>query len=125
MTDVRLLRRDQVEIIGGSQVHVGQRVFLIVQAAHVEFSVEPNEDSVVQTVRETRRSERNLVRPFTLLSREWVRQRLKSHQWLNSRSSDDFAGTIFRVVGGKTEELGGLTDFRRRDHIQFISTQRF
>src|SRR5438874_921691 len=107
-----------MEIIGGSQIHVGQRVFLIVQAAHVKFSVEANEDAVVQPVREARRSEGNIVGSFTLLAREWVRQGLKRHQRLNAGSADDFAGAVFRVVRGKTEELGGSTDFRRRNHIQ-------
>src|SRR5437867_689912 len=105
MTDAGLSCSDKMKIIGGRQVHESYGIFLIVHAAEIKFTVEANEDSVVQSVRETRRSEGNIIGSFTLLARQWDRQGLKGHQRLNARSTDNFAGAVLNIICGKAKEL--------------------
>src|SRR6266516_2987361 len=124
MTDVGFVGSDKMKIVGHGQVHICQGVLLIAEAAQVKPSVEADENSVVQSGRESRRSEGDITGSFTLLASQWVGQGLKSHQRLNARSADDPAGAVFGVVCGKAKELDCPADVRHWYHIQFIRAQR-
>src|SRR4051812_48195301 len=103
MPNSLLLTFDDVEIIGGSQVHKDQWVLLVVGAALREFPEERDKDTVGQRFWESGGRERDVVGPFTFRSRLRVGQGLEVDQGLHAEPSNLDAGPIGGVVAGKPE----------------------
>src|SRR5258706_14757762 len=85
---------------------INHRVFLVGSAAAVEFAVKPQEQPGVQSIRETGRSEGDVIDAFVFASIRRIRERPEGNQRLNSRAPDNGVAAIRRVVGRKAVEFG-------------------
>src|SRR2546422_2302436 len=105
MAHLRLVVSNKMKVIEGGQVHVHQRVFLVVQSAQIELAVESYEDPVVEPVGKRAGRECDVIGAFALGPGHWVGQRLKRDERLNTRATDNGSRSVPGVIVGKTEIL--------------------
>src|SRR5688572_19378798 len=96
-----------MEVIGRCQVDVHQRVLLVGKAAAAKLAVKTHENSVVESLRETRRRKHDVVGAFAFGTRGGVWQRLKRHQWLNTKPADIPPGPVLDVIGWEAKIFDG------------------
>src|SRR6266567_3855239 len=126
MTDAWFIVADKLEGIGGSQIHIDHGVFFVGDSSRVESAMEPNEDALVKPVRESGRREGYVIGPLAFGASERIRQGLKRDQRLNAAATDNLAGTVGGIIGGKTEiRDGSVAELRRRNPIELIRAERF
>src|SRR5436190_396720 len=126
MANAGFIISDKMEIVGGGQVHIHQRVLLVGKATLAKFSVEANENAVVKARRKSGRRKGNIIGAFALGAGQRVRQRLKGDEWLDALAPDQGASPVGNVIGRKAEiRDDAVADLRGGNQIKFVRTERF
>src|SRR6266576_1957355 len=103
MTDFRFIVADKLEITSGCQIHVHKRVLLVGNSSLVKFAVEPDKNAMVQALWKRRRGKSNIIGPLAFRAGEWIRQRLKRNERLNTAAAHNHPSAVGCIVGRKAK----------------------
>ena len=125
MADVRFVVADELKIVPRGQVRKDERVLLVRDTGQSPLTMEPQENSVIESGRKSRRGEGDLIGTLAFGASERVRQRLKSEERLNAATTHHLSCTVLRVVSREPKVRDrAIADLSGGDEINFVGAKR-